>query len=135
VTPVEKQNDRPGFLHIDVRPAEPALNPPAAIVAVAGEIDVSNAEQFRHALLSAARLLPEADGVVVIDLADVTFLDSTALSALVFARSRHGGLVWNLCAVQGHIKRLFALTGLDAVFPGYADRQTALTSIGRPDRD
>ena len=50
-----------------------------------GEIDMSSAEQLRDALLSAARHL---GSTLRIDMAGVTFMDSTGLAVLIFTQRR-----------------------------------------------
>src|ERR671936_629336 len=57
----------------------------ACIVRLGGEIDLYNAPAVREALLAACSEGPER---VVVDLSEVEFLDSTALGALVEARTR-----------------------------------------------
>jgi len=54
------------------------------VVALAGELDLYNAEGLRAALLECCSGEPER---LVIDLAGVSFIDSTALGVLIEARS------------------------------------------------
>jgi anti-anti-sigma factor len=58
---------------------------PALVVVLSGELDLSRAEQLRRVLMEACQ--QTTDGVVV-DLADVTFLDSTVIGVLVAAAKR-----------------------------------------------
>src|SRR5262245_15511162 len=55
----------------------------ATVVSLAGELDLYNAEDVRAALLECCA---EEPSVLVIDLAQVTFIDSTALGVLIEAR-------------------------------------------------
>src|SRR3954452_2707140 len=57
----------------------------AVVLALAGELDLYNAEEVRAALLDACAGEPK---VLVVDLGEVTFIDSTALGVLIEARSR-----------------------------------------------
>src|SRR5438045_8436187 len=57
----------------------------AVVVSLAGELDLYNAEEVRSALLEACAAEPE---VLVVDLGEVRFIDSTALGVLIEARSR-----------------------------------------------
>src|SRR5207302_8587046 len=57
----------------------------ATVVSLAGELDLYNAEDVRAALLECCA---EEPVVLVLDLAEVTFIDSTALGVLIEARSR-----------------------------------------------
>jgi anti-sigma B factor antagonist len=57
------------------------------VVVVTGEVDMASAPQLRNSLAAVT-------GVVVIDLAGVTYLDSSGISVLVHVRNRvrtHGG--------------------------------------------
>lgn len=54
---------------------------------MAGEIDLSNVEEFREALSAGA----PAGLALVVDLTAITYIDSAGLSAL-FERARGGGL-------------------------------------------
>lgn len=62
--------------------------------------------------------------LVLIDLQDVTFMDSAGLGSLVTilksVRSAQGKLY--LCSVNAQIRMLFELTGMDKVFQIYSDR-------------
>src|SRR5262249_26038458 len=60
-------------------------NEDAVVVSLAGELDLYNAEQVRSALLDACSTEPD---VLVVDLEEVRFIDSTALGVLIEARSR-----------------------------------------------
>ncbi|WP_071518075.1 STAS domain-containing protein [Geitlerinema sp. PCC 9228] len=63
--------------------------------------------------------------LVLIDLQDVTFMDSAGLGSLVTilksVRSAQGKLC--LCSVNAQIRMLFELTGMDKVFQIYRDRE------------
>jgi anti-anti-sigma factor len=58
---------------------------PAVVVPLSGELDLSRAEQLRRVLMDACQ---QTTGVVVVDLADVSFLDSTVIGVLVAAAKR-----------------------------------------------
>lgn len=85
-----------------------------ARVALSGELDLSVKDSIVEALRPAA----EADDVIV-DLTDVPYIDSTALSCLVHVKnqliSRGGGQV-QLVGLQPNVRRVFALTKLDEIF-------------------
>jgi anti-sigma B factor antagonist len=78
-----------------------------------GEIDVDVSERVRERVLDAVR--DAAGRPVVVDMAAVTFIDSSGLSAVLaglrLARG-HGGTV-RLVNVGPQIRRIFAVTGLD----------------------
>jgi anti-anti-sigma factor len=81
-----------------------------AVVAPSGELDISTAAELRHALLDAC----EAERLVVVDLARVTFLDSSGLGLLVAAsrRMRERGASLHVANAQGVPLRAIRLTNL-----------------------
>jgi anti-sigma B factor antagonist len=86
----------------------------AVIVSLAGELDLYNAEQVRSALLDACTGGPE---VLVVDLGEVTFIDSTALGVLIEARSRMADRKGFRLAAPGlETRRALEVSGLDKHF-------------------
>ena len=77
-------------------------NGDAVVVRLEGEIDLYNAPALREALLDAAGRAPRR---LVVDLSEVTFLDSTALGALVQARSALPDGEFALAAPRLELKR------------------------------
>ncbi|MEO5634622.1 STAS domain-containing protein [Gaiella sp.] len=98
------------------------------VVTLGGEIDAFTAPSLR---LEFERLIKESSAVstFVIDLEGVTFLDSSALGALVGALRllRVQGATLRVVEPHGAAKRIFAQTGLDAVFALYPTRELALS--------
>jgi anti-sigma B factor antagonist len=85
------------------------------IVAVAGEVDVYSAPALKDKI---TELLESGEHTLIVDLAEVGFLDSTGLGALVEARaatSEAGGSLPLVCS-QERILKLFTITGLDGIF-------------------
>ena len=91
-----------------------------SVVTVAGEVDVETAPRLRKALISAGDVPAP---MVVVDLREVTFLDSTGLGVLVagLKRARENGGDLRLVATSSHILRMLAITRLDSVFSVYPD--------------
>src|SRR3954463_14029251 len=82
---------------------------PTTVVSVAGEIDLVTAPRLRNML---SRVLDrEGLSLVVLDMASVTFLDSTGLGALAFAnkRSEEAGQVMRLCCIHDNVRRILDL--------------------------
>jgi anti-sigma B factor antagonist len=81
------------------------------ILAVAGEIDISNAEDLVDDVRS---LVEGAEGEVVLSLQDCGFIDSTGIRALIaLARElRTRGQTLVLSALNGELRRVFEITGL-----------------------
>ncbi len=86
----------------------------AVIVSLGGELDLYNAEEIRTALGEAIASGPSR---VVIDLAEVEFVDSTALGVLIEARSRLGQESFRLAAPQLETRRALQVSGLDRHLP------------------
>jgi anti-sigma B factor antagonist len=86
----------------------------AVVVSLAGELDLYNAEQVRSALLDACAGEPE---VLVVDLEEVSFIDSTALGVLIEARSRMADRSGFRLAAPGlETRRALEVSGLDRHF-------------------
>lgn len=79
-----------------------------------GELDVSNISRFREEALAA--VAPGID--ITVEMGDVTFLDSTAVSAfaLVYRRARRLGGTVELVNVTTDVRRTLAMVGMDAAF-------------------
>ena len=92
-----------------------AVDDAAATVTVRGEVDVYTAPRLRERLYAVV-----GDGAqrVVLDLSDMTFIDSTGIGALVGAlkrcRSAAGDVV--LRGPSAATNRVLELTGLHSVF-------------------
>jgi anti-sigma B factor antagonist len=86
----------------------------AVVVALAGELDLYNAEEIRSALLDACASGPE---ILVVDLEEVRFIDSTALGVLIEARSRMSDRSGFRLAAPGlEARRALEVSGLDRHF-------------------
>ena len=99
-----------------------------AVVTVAGEIDITNAEGLRDALLSA--LNAGAAGLIA-DLTATTFLDSAGIAALVRASRRATATeaALRLAVTAPPVLRVLSLVGLDRlieVYPSLADAMASL---------
>ena len=89
-------------------------NEDAVVVSLAGELDLYNAEQVRSALLDACSTEPE---VLVVDLEEVRFIDSTTLGVLIEARSRMADRrSFRLAAPGLETRRALEVSGLDRHF-------------------
>jgi len=81
-------------------------------LALAGEFDLSNAAQIEDALKQIERDRP---ALLVLDLRELTFMDSTGLRVMVAADARARDDARRLAVVQGpeSVHRVFRITGLD----------------------
>jgi anti-sigma B factor antagonist len=85
------------------------------VLDVAGEVDVYSAPELRERL---SELLSAARPSLIVNLTDVSFLDSTGIGTLVAGLNRavqFGGTL-TLVSDQERILKLFRITGLDSVF-------------------
>ena len=113
--------DRPQFRVDLLRPSENV-----AVVDVEGEVDIYSAPQFKEVLLQG---IEEGASRIIVDLAKVTFIDSTALGVLVSGAKRvrpQNGTLDIVCA-DDNITRIFEITGLDRIFGIYPTREEALS--------
>lgn len=98
------------------------------VVTAPEEIDITNADGLRAALLESAAHEPER---FVVDMTRTQFCDTAGIHALVSAHKRAqaaGGQV--LLVVTGAaVLRILAITGLDRVFPIAASLEEALAQI------
>jgi anti-sigma B factor antagonist len=86
----------------------------AVVLSLAGELDLYNADEVRGALLEACAGEPN---VLVVDLEEVTFIDSTALGVLIEARSRVAERSGFRLAAPGlETRRALEVSGLDRHF-------------------
>ena len=91
-----------------------ARNDGAVVVTLAGELDLYNAHEVREALLECAAEEPKR---LVVDLAGVKFIDSTALGVLIEARTRLVNRRAFLLAAPGlETRRALEISGLDRHF-------------------
>ena len=98
----------------------------AVVVKLAGELDLYNAHAVRDELLAAAARSPDR---LVVDLADVTFIDSTGLGVLIEARTRLANRRAFLLAAPGlETRRALEISGLDRHFTVRASVEEALAS-------
>jgi len=99
-----------------------------ALVSVSGELDL-------HTAGSLQTRIEEADtvgaGTVVVDLSEISFIDSSALEVLVRETKRLEGRGHSLVLVTNdpRTRRILEVTGLDRVLRTYATLQDALADL------
>ena len=101
----------------------------AFVIALAGEVDLYTAPEFKQQLLD---VIAQGGKEVVVDFTNTTFIDSTTLGVLVGGvkrlRSNDGQL--SLVCSDRNITKIFEITGLDRVFTIYPTRQEAVSALG-----
>ncbi|MBW3592759.1 MAG: STAS domain-containing protein [Actinobacteria bacterium] len=99
-----------------------------AVVAVAGEADLYNAPALQEHISAA---LEAGATRLVVDLTDVTFIDSTTIGVLVQGerqlRPRNGRVA--LVVTDANVARVFAITALDRVFAIHTTRADAVAQL------
>ncbi|HET8560344.1 MAG TPA: STAS domain-containing protein [Marmoricola sp.] len=108
----------------------------AMVVIPSGELDIASAPMLRDELAAVITAEPRPR-VVCCDLTDVTFMDSTALSALVFAHetAAMGGQEFCVAGARASVHRVIELTQLDQVIACHGSMDAARQVIlgGAPD--
>ena len=98
----------------------------AFVVRLLGELDLYNADDVRTALADVSAQEPER---VVVDLEEVTFIDSTGLGVLVEARTKLANRrAFLLSRPQVETKRALEISGLAKQIPVYDTLEQALAS-------
>ena len=100
-----------------------------AVVGARGEIDLSTTPAFRDALLEATR----CSARVIVDLTEVTFLDSFGIGVIAATTltSNHDQQHGSLCLVgtSGIVRRGLETTGLARLFPVYGTVEEAVQQL------
>ena len=98
------------------------------IVYPSGRFDSKSAPDVQEQL---EKVFGQGGNRIIVNMADVDFVDSTALTTLVRAQrtadDKGGDLV--LCELQQPARIVFELTRLDTVFHIFSDEQTALAAF------
>ena len=112
----------------EFRTAVASLTGGLALVSVWGELDLYTAERLRDRIGEAGAL--GADTVLV-DLSEVSFVDSTALAVIVQETKRLEGRGHSLVLVTNdpRTRRVVELTGLNRVLRTFATLQDALAQL------
>lgn len=102
------------------------------VVATPEEIDITNAEALRSALLKAAT---NGHRTLVVDMTQTQFCDSSALHTLLAAhkRAEAEGREVLLVMASTAVLRVFAITGVDHMIPNFTSLPEALAQTGRRD--
>jgi anti-sigma B factor antagonist len=98
------------------------------VLNVTGEIDVYTAPQFKEAVND---ILADGEKHLVIDMAGVTYMDSSGFGTLLSATKRlrpQGGTV-NLVKVSPAIDRILRITRLNTIFGTYDNVDEAISAL------
>ncbi len=98
------------------------------VIEPTGILDSTKAEEFRQTV---DQLLANGAEVILIDLKDITFIDSSGLGTLVVLLKKVKSLNRKLCicSINDQVRMLFELTSMDRVFEVYENQQAFEDSI------
>jgi len=122
------QHTMPSDLVISEHPVDDERH----VVALRGEVDLFTAHELKQVFAEAIR----AGRIrIIVDLAETTFLDSSALSVLMIAlkrlRSRHGALA--IVNPNENLTKIFKMTALDQTFTILPTREAAIEAVASAD--
>jgi anti-sigma B factor antagonist len=122
--PVLKLRGRTQIMELDVGIAR---EEGVCVVTIAGEVDVYTSPVLKERLVEAAE---DGCGIMIVDLDQVGFIDSSGLGVLVGAlrRLREQGGEMHVVCTREQILKIFRITGLDKVFPIFASMDQARSS-------
>ncbi len=88
---------------------------PSVLLEVRGDLDETLVARMRESIFSAAAERPES---IVVDLADVSFVDTVGLRTLIAGRRRcsASGTTFALRSPSRAVRRLLSMTHLDTIF-------------------
>jgi len=107
-----------------------SLSHSQVILRPSGRVDVESSADLRQAILNQAK---KKEQVIVVDLSDVEFMDSSGLSALVSgmkALQKTDGQI-AISNARPQVRIALRLTMLDKIFPVYASPEEALHALTR----
>src|SRR3954452_5314026 len=101
----------------------------ACVFGVTGDLDLANAPEVRRAIGAA---LGEGERLIVIDLTEADFVDSSGLGALTWAqlRARAAGGDLGVAGAHDDVIRAIALANLDTVLSLDGTRDESLAQLG-----
>jgi anti-sigma B factor antagonist len=104
------------------------MSQPSQLIQPSGILDSARGSQLRQEITAAIEAGAKA---VLVDLMNVTFMDSSGLGALVSSlkTARAAGAELYVCSVTDQVKMLFELTHMDRVFNIVADQAEFQTKI------
>lgn len=98
------------------------------VVAVRGDLDLFTAAELKKVF---AQAIGDGRIRIIVDLAETTFLDSSALAVLMVAlkrlRSRHGTLA--IANLNENLTTIFKITGMDQTFTILPTRDAAIDAV------
>ena len=102
---------------------------PVTVVVPRGDLDMAVADTLKRTLTD---LVDKGQPRIVLDLAAVSYIDSSGLGAFVASmkHARAAGGDIKLCAMQSDVRSIFDMTRLIKVIDAYPSRAEALAAWG-----
>ncbi len=97
-----------------------------SVIEAYGEIDIANAAEMRRMVDSS--VAGGADQLIV-DLSGIRFMDSSGLNVLIGTARQFGPGSFGVVVSRPSIRKVFALTGLDRMFPIFASVTDAMQAL------
>jgi anti-sigma B factor antagonist len=100
----------------------------AVVVYIRGEVDLYSSPEVRKIIIS---LTKQKSPAIIIDLAKVTYMDSSGIATLVEGLQQTGKYKGKFAVVglRSGVKEVFELSRLDKVFDIYENEEQALDEI------
>ena len=98
------------------------------VIAPSGRLDTTSTPAFQERLLNC---IAGGGTSVLLDLADVDYISSAGLRALLIATKRvqAGGGRFAICALADNVREVFQISGFYTILDIHADRATALKHL------
>jgi anti-sigma B factor antagonist len=105
-----------------------SLDESIKLIAISGELDLASSGDLRRHI---DRAVADGRRNLVIDLSDVTHMDSTGLASLIAAHQQaagHGGRL-ALVIESRHVRRTLEVRGLDRLFTIVGTREAGVAAV------
>lgn len=101
---------------------------PATIVSIKGDVDLYSSPQLRKTVIA---LTEKKTPAILIDLTQVTYMDSSGVATLVEGLQQTGKYQgqFKLYGLVAAVREVFELSRLNKVFEIYGDEESALASL------
>ena len=98
------------------------MSPIVKVVQPVGILDATKAKQLRHHI---SDVVTTGVDIVLIDLQDVTFIDSSGLGGLISAQRivKAANSKLFLCSINNQVRMLFEMTKMHQVFEIFTDQE------------
>ena len=108
------------------------MNSGVKVVQLTGLLTGSSAKQLRYQIDD---LVTTGINIVLLDLENVTFIDSSGLGALISAQriARMANCKLFICSINNQVQMLFELNRMERLFEIFADRDEFLKRFDSPE--